>query len=282
MTVYTIWDHSTVTGPSSSTADTNAVSLGTEFSLSATGWVQALHFWRADGSESGTVVGGIFDVASATEVAGTAVTFTTNTTGWLTATLTTPVQLNASQRYVVAIYHPSRYAHTAGYWTTGGPGAGGITSGIITAPSSDAVTTAPIGQGRYDYGLSLVAPTQTFGAANYWSDVSVSDTAPNAGTGLITGTGTITGTGSSTRHGTGNLTGTGNVTATGTATRRGTGALAAAGSINGTGVATRRGTATVTAVGSVTGAGLNPGSMIAHHAIFGNPQTAWACGAAIV
>ncbi|MEU0937612.1 DUF4082 domain-containing protein [Embleya sp. NPDC005971] len=177
-----IWNHATVTGPATSEAEETPVSLGTEFMLSATGWVKALHYWRATVAETGTVTGSVYLAATGVEVAGTVVTFTPTGTGWQTATITTPVQLTAGVRYILSIHHPSRYAAgVAAYWSTG-PGASGHTNGILTAPSNAAIAGAPLGQGRYEYGPTRQAPASTFNANNYYSDVTVTDVDPNGTT----------------------------------------------------------------------------------------------------
>ena len=65
------------------------------------------------------------------------------------------------------------YQATTGYWTTGGPGASGITAGPLTAPGTSAATSP--GQSTYNPG-SWAYP-QTYAAAgnaeNNWVDVEV-------------------------------------------------------------------------------------------------------------
>jgi len=153
------------------------ISLGTEITLSATGWVTALHMWRATLSEVGPVTGAVYNVATGVQVPGTAVTYTLSGTGWQTVTLGAPVQLSASTRYIVVVHHTDRYAGTASYWTSG-PGAAGITNGILTAPPNSAVVSAPVGQGRYTEAAGIQAPTSTFSGGGYWADLSVTDINP--------------------------------------------------------------------------------------------------------
>jgi hypothetical protein len=160
-------------------ASTAPISLGTEIALSATGWVTALHMWRATLSETGPVTGAIYNVATGVQVPGTAVTYTLSGTGWQTVTLATPVQLSASTRYIVVVHHTDRYAGTASYWTSG-PGGSGITNGILTAPPNSAVVTAPVGQGRYTEAGTIQAPTSTFNGGGYWADLDVTDVNPGS------------------------------------------------------------------------------------------------------
>ncbi|MEU0940113.1 DUF4082 domain-containing protein [Embleya sp. NPDC005971] len=175
MADYRIWPATSGAVTDEATAPIN---LGTEFSLSATGWVKALHFWRATLAEAGPVTGAVYDVATGTQVAGTAVTYSLSGTGWHTATLGVAVQLTASTRYIVVVHHTDRYGGTGGYWAGGGPGASGITNGILTAPAAAAVTSAPLGNGRYEETGSIGAPTNTFNGGNYWADLTVSDVNP--------------------------------------------------------------------------------------------------------
>ncbi|OPC84214.1 hypothetical protein B4N89_27730 [Embleya scabrispora] len=175
MTDFRIWPNTD--GRTESSTEETPVSLGTEFVLSATGWAKALHYWRATEAELGTVTGAIYAVDTDAEIDGTAVTFVVSGVGWQTYTLAAPVRLEADTRYVVSVHHPNRYAMGLGAYFSAGPGAAGITNGIITAPPTSAVTS-PNGQGRYEYGPTRVAPRQTFNANAYLSDVTVGDTDP--------------------------------------------------------------------------------------------------------
>ncbi|OPC83018.1 hypothetical protein B4N89_20615 [Embleya scabrispora] len=174
MATYRLWP---ATNGSPTDEATNPINLGTEIILSATGWVTALHFWRATLSELGPVSGAIYNVTTATQVTGTAVTFTLSGTGWHTATLAAPVQLSAGTRYVIVIRHTDRYAGTGGYFASG-PGASGISNGIITAPAASAVTTAPVGNGRFDEAGAIAAPASTFNGGCYWGDATIADVNP--------------------------------------------------------------------------------------------------------
>ncbi|MGW1998539.1 DUF4082 domain-containing protein [Embleya sp. NPDC001921] len=174
MATYRLWP---ATNGNPTDEATNAINLGTEIVLSATGWATDLHFWRATLSEVGPVTGAIYAVVSGSQVPGTAVSFTLSGTGWHTATLAAPVQLTAGVRYIVVIRHTDRYAGTGAYFASG-PGASGITNGILTAPSAAAVSSAPIGNGRFTEAGAIAAPTGTFNGGCYWSDVTVSDVNP--------------------------------------------------------------------------------------------------------
>ncbi|MGW1998484.1 DUF4082 domain-containing protein [Embleya sp. NPDC001921] len=174
MATYRLWP---ATNGNPTDEATSPINLGTEIVLSATGWATALHFWRATLSELGPVTGAIYAVASGSQVPGTAVSFTLSGTGWHTATLAAPVQLTAGVRYIVVIRHTDKYAGTGGYFTSG-PGSGGITNGILTAPPAASVTSPPVGNGRYDEAGSIAAPTGTYDGGCYWSDVTVSDVNP--------------------------------------------------------------------------------------------------------
>lgn len=178
MAVFRLWP--STTGAVTDEA-TSPINLGTEIVLSATGWVTALHCWRATLSEVGPVTGAVYAVVSGAQVSGTAVTFTLSGTGWHTATLASPIQLAASTRYIVVIHHTDRYAGTGGYWASG-PGASGITNGILTAPPASAVTVSPVGQGRFSESPTIAAPTSTFNGGCYWADLSITDEDPAGST----------------------------------------------------------------------------------------------------
>jgi hypothetical protein len=173
-------------GPSNED-NSDPVTLGTRFTLSTSGWVTHLHYWRGTVNDTGSHAAAIFKVSDSSLVAGTSVTLPAVGTGWQTGQLATPVQLTPGVTYVVAVLHPDGHpAFTGGYWASGGPGFGGITNGILTAPDSPTVG----GQGVFSGGSSLQCPTNTFGGNNYWSDVTVTDTDP--GTLTDSGADTIT------------------------------------------------------------------------------------------
>lgn len=187
MTDSSIWP--ATSGPGSSSSDNNPVNLATEFSLSATGWLKAIRFWRADLAITGTVQGRLWLSTSAnsgTAVAGTDVTFVLSGTGWQVANLVTPVQLSSGVRYKAACLFPSGYSATANYWSSGG-GAGGITNGILTAPNYSGSAGGDT-QGCYAYASSLTYPANgSPNAGNYWVDVVISDVDPTGPTAIDIG-----------------------------------------------------------------------------------------------
>lgn len=138
------------------TDDSSAVELGTAFSPTKNGKVTALRFFKGTGN-GGTHVGNLW---SSTGTKLGTVTFTNETpTGWQSATLAQPVDLTAGQTYVVSYLAPQgRYAYTSGFF------ANPFTSGDLTAPATN--------NGRYLYGASGGFPTYTWGASNYFVDVS--------------------------------------------------------------------------------------------------------------
>ncbi len=87
------------------------------------------------------------------------VTFTGETSsGWQTATLSTPVPVSAGQQYVASYLAPTgHYSYTSGFF---GPA---WTSGDLTAPAA--------ANGRYLYGAAGGFPTYSWGGANYFVDV---------------------------------------------------------------------------------------------------------------
>ncbi|MEU0940303.1 DUF4082 domain-containing protein [Embleya sp. NPDC005971] len=231
MATYRLWPS---TDGNATDESTSPINLGTEVVLSSTGWVTALHFWRATLSELGPVTGAVYAVVSGAQVPGTAVTFTLSGTGWQTATPATPVQLAASVRYVVVIHHTDRYAGTGGYFASG-PGASGITSGILTAPSAAAVSSAPIGNGRFDEAGTIAAPTTTFNGGNYWSDITVTDEDPAgaAASGSASSTGSASGIRGVVGSTSGSAAGSGSATGARSALAAASGSAAGAGSADG-------------------------------------------------
>jgi uncharacterized protein DUF4082 len=247
VTVYRLWP-STDGAPTDE--GTDPINLGTEIILSATGWVTALHMWRATLAETGPVTGAVYNVVTGVQVAGTSVTYSLSGTGWQTATLVAPVQLTAGVRYIAVVHHTDRYAGTGSYWTSG-PGASGITNGILSAPPNSAVTSAPVGQGRYDESGTIAAPTSTFSGGGYWADLSVTDEDP-AGS---TASGSATSSGSAVAVRLGVATASGSASGAGSATGIRVGLGAAEGIADGTGSAIAIRVGLASAVGTAVAAG---------------------------
>jgi len=174
VTSYRIWP--ATDGPGTED-NADPVTLGTRFTLSATGWATHIHYWRSSTSDTGTHNAAIFKVSDGSVVTGTTVVAPASGIGWQTVALPAPVQLDAATMYCVAVHHPDGHPpFTGSYWVVGGPGATGITNGILTAPNSADAG----GQGVFNGGSSLAHPTGSFNQTNYWVDVTVSDTDPNA------------------------------------------------------------------------------------------------------
>lgn len=165
---YRIWP--ATNGPDTDAADTAAYSMGMAFSVSAAAQVTEIHYYRGTTAVTPVVTGGIFETVGGTQV-GASVTFPDpgTATGWITATLATPIPVSPGTVYKVVVQYPNNYTSTSHYWDTGA-GVGGLTNGILTAPDA---TTAPGGQGTFSVGSTLAYPTETFQGGNYWVDVTV-------------------------------------------------------------------------------------------------------------
>ena len=99
--------------------------------------------------------------------------------GWQEVLFPQPVQITAGTTYV-ASYHDSQcYSAADGYFATP------LTSGPLTAPAN---------AGVYAYSSSVVFPSSTFNAENYWVDVlffAAQAQAPPAITSPLTASGTV-------------------------------------------------------------------------------------------
>lgn len=196
MAEYSIWP--ATSGPGASSPDT-PVTLGTEFVLSQPGWLVGMRFWRADTAITGSVLGRVWQAinsTSGTAVSGTDSAFTLDGTGWQRANPAAPVPLAAATKYKATCFFPSGYSATASYWASG-PGASGITNGVLTAPNK-AGSVGGDTQGCFGYGASITYPANGSGSgACYWVDVVISDVDPSEG-GPVSLEGTATGAASAT------------------------------------------------------------------------------------
>jgi hypothetical protein len=190
VTDWSIWP--ATNGPSTDAGDAADISRGVIFRLSATGWLKAIRFYRGTANvgnhTGGAPIGGLYTVADGLPVAGTDVTFTLSGTGWQTATLVTPVQLNPNVSYKAAVLS-GNYTATGHYFDTGA-GVGGIVNGILTAPDAGGNPSGigSIQQGSYRQPTAgLQYPNQYFQGGNYWVDVTVADEDPGSDIRDVTG-----------------------------------------------------------------------------------------------
>lgn len=177
MTDYRIWP--ATNGPSTDAADNSAYSMGAEFYVTDTAWIKAIHYYRGTTSVTPVVTGGIFTVIGSGLVSGTTVTFSNPgvSTGWLTGTLATPVELTPGNHYKAVVEYPNNYTATGNYWSVGA-GVGGLTNGLLVAPDAGQATGG--GQDTFKSSATLDYPDQTFNGGNYWVDLTVTDTEPVA------------------------------------------------------------------------------------------------------
>jgi hypothetical protein len=159
----TIWPDSATPG-TVTVNDNSAVELGVKFRANQAGYITGLRFYKASGN-TGTHVGSLW--SSGGTRLGT-VTFTgESASGWQTATLPSPVQINANTTYV-ASYHTTvgRYSVTNN----------GLASAVTRGPLTALASGTDGGNGVYAYGGGGF-PTNTFQASNYSVDVVFTQTA---------------------------------------------------------------------------------------------------------
>lgn len=141
--------------PMPSAADGSSVELGVAFRAAQAGEVIAIRFYKGPGN-GGTHTGSLWNAAG-DRLAST--TFENETeTGWQTALLEAPVELEAGESYVVSYLAPrGNYAAGAGYFQND------AANGPLVAPAD--------GNGRYRYGDGGAMPTSTWNRTNYFVDV---------------------------------------------------------------------------------------------------------------
>ncbi|WP_426243658.1 N,N-dimethylformamidase beta subunit family domain-containing protein [Nocardioides sp. LHG3406-4] len=176
MTLLRLWP--ATNGPAATTTDTDNYTMGVEFGVSAAATAKAVYLWRPATSPATTLAVGIYQVTGAGTTGTllgsvTGVSVPANLGAWHRVQLTIPVALNSGISYkaVVQSSTDNFYASTAAYWSTG-PGAAGISNGILSAPNAD---NAANGQGTFVASTTLTYPTGSFNASNYWIDVEVDD-----------------------------------------------------------------------------------------------------------
>jgi hypothetical protein len=139
--------------------DTSSVELGVKFTADYNGSITGIRFYKS-ALNTGTHVGSLWSSAG-TRLAQ--VTFANETaSGWQTATFASPVSVTAGTTYVASYFAPA--GHYSG--TTMG-----LDTGVDNAPLH-AVANSTSANGVYRYGTASGFPTNTYGASNYWVDVT--------------------------------------------------------------------------------------------------------------
>jgi Domain of unknown function (DUF4082) len=183
--VYSLFTHTGT--PAISGTPSGNVTLGTEFSLSKAAALTGIWFYSPSGATHLPGNCAIYKVAGQAQVAGTLVNNPTwsgaAASGWVKCSYAGTVTLAAATNYRVCVFCSSQtaWAYQGSYWTGGGPGAGGRTSGIITAPP--AATAADSGaQVGISSTASLAYPASAADApSNAWIDVEVTIGGAGAG-----------------------------------------------------------------------------------------------------
>jgi hypothetical protein len=189
VTSYTLFSQG-ATG-SGLTSDTEALTLGVVFSVSAPEPLQAIWFYSAAGATDLPSVIALYNEASQVLIASQAASWSGAAgSGWVRAPFSSPPGLAASTAYIGCAFHGSTgvnwYSSTAHYYDTG-PGSGGITNPPLTAPDNS------VGQNRFAASGSLAYPGSSFNATNYWVDIEVGTAAvPHTATASLTVTPSFT------------------------------------------------------------------------------------------
>jgi hypothetical protein len=165
-TTYSVWN-SSVTPGNTSADDSSSVELGTRFTPSESGQINAIRFYKGPGN-TGPHTGSLWTASGA--LLGRVAFTKESISGWQTAGFPTPIAVTEGQTYVVSYHAPKgRYAYDHNALV------GDITNGPLTAPA-DAVG-AP--NGVFDCcGDAVKFPAQTFKSSAYYVDVVFEPLAP--------------------------------------------------------------------------------------------------------
>jgi hypothetical protein len=152
------------------TSDPSAIEVGVKFRSDTFGTVDGVRFYKV-AANTGTHVGSLW-AADGTRLAQA--TFGGETaTGWQSVSFSSPVQIQPGTTYVASYFAPAgHYAATSGYlYPQPAPGPNG--GGVADSPPLHALRNSATTQnGVYAYDTTSTFPNNSFGASNYWVDVS--------------------------------------------------------------------------------------------------------------
>ena len=151
--------------------DTGGYTFGIHISRSAAFYPPAVWFYSPPGAAALPATIAVYDDSVPALVHSEAATWSGSAgSGWVRAAFASSPLLSASVSYAICVFYgggANWYSNTQHYFDTG-PGAGGITSGLITAPGNSGISP---GQGTINSGASLAYPGGTFNASNWWVDI---------------------------------------------------------------------------------------------------------------
>jgi hypothetical protein len=159
---YTIFGNGTPKNPVE--PDTNAVTLGVQFTSTEAGTISGVRFYRGHSNTYGYYTIGLFDASGHRLASASHKGDTCTVPCWEQISFTAPVSISANTKYVGAYYTSnSRYADDQG----------GLLSNFTNAP-----LTALANGGVYCYGFGLCFPTNVWNSSNYWVDVLFAASSP--------------------------------------------------------------------------------------------------------
>jgi PKD repeat protein len=156
---YSVWS-SSARPVTAADPDTAAVNLGMKFRSTQAGYITGIRFYKST-YNTGTHVGALWTTGGQKLAQAT---FTNETaSGWQQVLFSTPVRITANTVYVASYLAPrGRYAGDNYYFSSRS-----VTNGPLTALQSGASGS----NGVYAYGSSVVFPSSSYRATNYWVDV---------------------------------------------------------------------------------------------------------------
>lgn len=226
MTAYTLFGQPA--SPSTLTVDTTAYTFGVQFQVDEACTLTAVWWWSPPGAGAllPTEIA-LFTVSGQALVHSESASWSGAAgSGWVRAAFTSPPSLSSGVAYKACVLGgggDNWYGSTTHWWDTG-PGAGGVTSGPLSAPGNAA---SDGGQDSFNVGASLTYPSSSFNAANYWVDAEVQPSAgPSAassGTGVAALALSASASGSGARSGSGSGAVALSASSSGSSARAGTG-----------------------------------------------------------
>ena len=165
-------------GGGAATSDNNQMTLGARVDPLVAGNINAVLFYRADAKAAAAGKVAVYNAATGAKLAEASFTGHTGA-GWKRVALASPLAVNATTAYVVAVWLQVGSDAHSWYWAEAAKfSSAGITvAGKMTMPRSDGLTSRGAAQRNnlFVYASGDIAfPDQTFGGAGYYIDVDFS------------------------------------------------------------------------------------------------------------
>jgi hypothetical protein len=155
--------------------DGASVEVGVKFQSTEFGQITGVRFYKAT-TNTGTHIGSLW--TSTGQLLASATFTGESVSGWQSVTFSSPVTILPNTTYVAGYFAPSGHYSAGSSYFYPAPAPNPLGGAVRNSPPLKALTNDQSPNGVYAYSGTSTFPTNSYGASNYWVDVSFSPSPP--------------------------------------------------------------------------------------------------------